>query len=753
MGRLRRGQAGSWLVRVWLGCFLSYTVSFGALAWGAGGEGHVADAATLSKVKESIQGLPTLVGSQEDLEIGSKSYYLEDAEGRFTIQDILHRLGEFKKPPEKGPNFGLTQSAYWFATLIERGQSDASMVLEIKYPLLDYVDVYYLGVSPDDFLSETGLIIHQGLGDRLSFDARYRTHRTLNAQLKPTSSITLLLIRVQTEGSVQFPAFIKSERSFGDHAAAENAGLFLYYGVILVMAFFNIFLWAQTRDFVYLPYVGYLLAFLTFAMTMNGTVFQWILPDSPVLVNGTLLASACATGALGVEFTRQFMAPVIAGQGISRFLMWFAAFFGGLFVACWFLPYGALVKVVTLGGAVTPFVLVTAGVKAYRAGYAPARYFLLAWISFLVGMAIFALKTFGLLPASFFTEFAVQVGSALEVTLLSLALGDKMNQVAVDRERLASENLQKTEDLVKAESAARREAEEKVQAYSRLDEELTRGHELQNRNAKLQREMEDAGQQLIQADKLATLGTLVAGVAHDIANPTGLVKLSREEVLKGYEQSRSLIYELLGEPEDDETRAIVEQFDSFFLQQKSGLADIELGVTRIAAINGAIRNQSRSDTSVSQVSVRELIDECLTIVGSRLKEVEVTIRCDDALQVEVIRSQFGQVLMNLLANAADAVSEGSESKGRIRVSASRNDDATVKILIEDSGPGIPIELREKILQPFFTTKAVGKGTGLGMPIVVRILQEHGFELRIENSDELGGAALMITSGPAQIGEV
>jgi len=276
-------------------------------------------------------------------------------------------------------------------------------------------------------------------------------------------------------------------------------------------------------------------------------------------------------------------------------------------------------------------------------------------------------------------------------------------------------------------------------SYQQLDAELLKRETLQEANAALERDNEAASQQLIQADKLATLGTLVAGVAHDIANPTGLIKLSREEVLKGHEQSKALIYELLGEPEDEETRAIVQQFESFFSQQKSGLADIELGVTRIAAINGAIRNQSRSDASVSQVAVRELIDECLIVVGSRLKEVEVTIRCDDALQIEVIRSQFGQVLMNLLANAADAVSEGSESKGRIWVSASRNDEATVKISIEDSGPGIPIELREKILQPFFTTKAVGKGTGLGMPIVVRILQDHGFDLLIEESEELGGA--------------
>ena len=639
MEGLQQGKSYSGSMHVWLGCVLSFVMFSGQLAWGAAGEGHVADAATLSKVKESIQGLPTLVGSQEDLEIGSKSYYLEDAGGGFTVQDILHRLGEFKKLPEKGPNFGLTQSAFWFATLIERAQSDASMVLEIKYPLLDYVDVYYLGVSPDDFLSETRPIIHQGLGDRLSFDARYRTHRTLNAQLKPTSSITLLLTRVQTEGSVQFPAFIKSERSFGDDAAAENAGLFLYYGVILVMAFFNLFLWVQTRDFVYLPYVGYLLAFLTFAMTMNGTVFQWVLPTSPDLVNGALLASACATVCFGVEFTRQFMAPVIAGQRISRFLTYFAALFGGLFIACWLLPYGALVKLVTLGGAVMPFVVVTAGVKAYRAGYAPARYFLLAWISFLVGMAIFALKTFGLLPASFFTEFAVQVGSALEVTLLSLALGDKMNQVALDRERLASENLQKTEDLVKAESAARQEAEEKVQAYSRLDEELTRGHELQNRNAQLQKEMEGAAQQLIQADKLATLGTVVAGVAHDISNPIGLITLSQSRIEKSQKVAADMIYALIGDANDEESLYVRRQFEELFKRCEGGLESVALGAQRLEAISSAIRNQSRRDTSREIVLIKELVDECLTILSGRLHDIEVQVDCPDALRVSFIRSQ------------------------------------------------------------------------------------------------------------------
>ena len=123
------------------------------------------------------------------------------------------------------------------------------------------------------------------------------------------------------------------------------------------------------------------------------------------------------------------------------------------------------------------------------------------------------------------------------------------------------------------------------------------------------------------------------------------------------------------------------------------------------------------------------------------------VRVSPSLQLEVVRSQFGQVLMNLLANAADAVDDqddgaASRSEARILIAAKQTKDR-FELSIEDSGPGIPEELRQKILQPFFTTKDVGKGTGLGMPIVLRILETHGFELSISQSASLGGAKFSI----------
>ena len=152
-------------------------------------------------------------------------------------------------------------------------------------------------------------------------------------------------------------------------------------------------------------------------------------------------------------------------------------------------------------------------------------------------------------------------------------------------------------------------------------------------------------------------------------------------------------------------------------------------------------------------SVKPIIDECLTIVKSRLVGIKTEVACSDTLMASLNRSQFGQVLMNLLANGADAIREkettmrdaGDAFSGKLRITATGESPEAFQLTIEDNGPGIPEALRAKILAPFFTTKEVGKGTGLGMPIVMRVLQNHGLKLEIGDSEALGGAKLTIES--------
>ena len=130
-----------------------------------------------------------------------------------------------------------------------------------------------------------------------------------------------------------------------------------------------------------------------------------------------------------------------------------------------------------------------------------------------------------------------------------------------------------------------------------------------------------------------------------------------------------------------------------------------------------IRNQSRVDLAPGIVTLRTLVDECLTITRSRLIGIEVELCFEESAVVQVIRSQFGQVLINLISNAADAIGEvkGKAKSGQIRLSAKVEDKTLREFTIEDSGPGIPEDVREKILNPF-TTKEVGKELGLGCPL-------------------------------------
>ena len=126
---------------------------------------------------------------------------------------------------------------------------------------------------------------------------------------------------------------------------------------------------------------------------------------------------------------------------------------------------------------------------------------------------------------------------------------------------------------------------------------------------------------------------------------------------------------LLEDETDEEIVALREHFSATLDALDKETANIVLGVSRISSINSAIRNQARSDQTVSQVSLRDLIDECLTVVAHRLRDVSVEIDCPPEITVEIIRSQFGQVLMNLIANAADAMLEtDSLGKGRIKIS-------------------------------------------------------------------------------------
>jgi signal transduction histidine kinase len=229
------------------------------------------------------------------------------------------------------------------------------------------------------------------------------------------------------------------------------------------------------------------------------------------------------------------------------------------------------------------------------------------------------------------------------------------------------------------------------------------------------RELQDTQAQLMQSEKMRSLGQLVAGVAHELNNPIGFVHANLQ-LLDGYIEKLVVAQENGGDAA--KPREAIRKL----------LARSREGTERVKGIVLNLRAFSRMDQAeLSDANLNEELERTLGLMEPRLKGGIVLDRDFESLPpVRCYPAQLNQVFMNLVMNACDAL----EGKGTIRVST-RPGSEGVTLEIADDGPGIPSEVRERIFEPFFTTKPVGQGTGLGLSISHGIVERHGGNLSVE----------------------
>jgi two-component system NtrC family sensor kinase len=272
-----------------------------------------------------------------------------------------------------------------------------------------------------------------------------------------------------------------------------------------------------------------------------------------------------------------------------------------------------------------------------------------------------------------------------------------------------------------------------------------RNLELERANAQLARTQE----KLLQSDKLASIGQLAAGVAHEINNPIGYVH-SNLGSLKEYTEAMATMIEAYenalqqADPaaERDQLRALRERLDLGFALQDLPqlLAESREGIERVRKIVQDLRDFSRAgrDETWTLVDLHRSLDTTLNIVWNELKyKAQVERRYGVLPLVPALPSELNQVFMNLFLNAAQAIPE----QGTIRVETEADED-WARVSVCDSGPGVPPEVLERIFEPFYTTKPVGKGTGLGLSISHGIVARHGGRIEVDNLPE-GGACFTV----------
>jgi len=267
-----------------------------------------------------------------------------------------------------------------------------------------------------------------------------------------------------------------------------------------------------------------------------------------------------------------------------------------------------------------------------------------------------------------------------------------------------------------------------------------------------------AQEQLVQAEKMASIGQLAAGVAHEINNPIGYI-FSNLGSLQNYLDQ---LFEMLAAYQQAETsvatpevqtrlRAMREQIDLDFLRDDipSLMDESREGIKRVRHIVQDLKDFSRVDANQEWVwsDLHQGIDSTLNIVSNEVKyTADVVKEYGDIPDIQCLPLQINQVMMNLIVNAAHAI--GPE-RGTITVRTAREDEGHVRIEVSDTGSGIAPDALSRIFDPFFTTKAVGKGTGLGLSLSYGIVQKHGG--RIDVQTELGHGTTFRVLLPVQQG--
>ena len=282
---------------------------------------------------------------------------------------------------------------------------------------------------------------------------------------------------------------------------------------------------------------------------------------------------------------------------------------------------------------------------------------------------------------------------------------------------------------------------------------MERTAELEEKHQELSKknqEVIETQQQLVQSEKMAALGTLTAGVAHEINNPTNFVSVSAQTLETSLVNFQAFLFGLVGE-ETEDNADILQSFRDEIGAMLEQLEIISQGSERIRIIVEDLRAFTQLDSADrKEARISELLQSTINLVNIKFSKTAqfVTEFADDP-KIYCYPAQLNQVFMNIIVNACDAIKVRNKNQadappGQVTIGCQVNQDK-LEVSFKDNGRGMDEETRERLFEPFFTTKEVGEGTGLGLSISWGIVQKHGGEIEVES--ELGVGSCFVVRLP------
>jgi signal transduction histidine kinase len=606
--------------------------------------------------------------------------FWRDLSGNLTVKDI-DKLNLLPFDPGLSPNFGFDQTVYWFKIEVNNQSDQPDWLLEIAYSPLDRIDFYTR--------SEEGKLIHKVSGDMYPIAIRDIPHRhpVFAFKLNPKQS-KYLYLRVHTTSSVQLPLHIWHRNAFMWMSFKVQIFNGLFYGAMLLMVLYQLFLFFFVRDRITFYYILTLLSMTNIVAFFQGYSFLYLFPNSPIFNDYVAIFSGPVFVLLSTLLTRSFL-------NLRKFSKWLD---------------NVLIFNTTLNIFATIIMLVNFKVLSYKyhhyfifihciivltsAGYClyckyrPALYYLMAWVTLLTATSIFTLSNLGFVPGYMSTNYlGVMVGCILQMLLISFALGERWNVLIKENQR-----------------AKELELKRNLEENERLEREVTlRTEEIQQQKNKLE-----------EAHKIKD--KLFSVVSHDIKSPLNSLKLA-------------LMLTHSGNISPEE-----------FKEVTSGLEN-HLGKTTEFIQNllqwAKLQLKGESFEPV-KLSLRAMAEEMATLLELEMKQKNIRLKLEideGSLNVYADPIMIRSTFRNLLTNAI----KFTPVRGIIVITVKKNGDEII-VSVSDNGVGIAPGHHKKI----FTLESITTlgtqqeaGTGLGLVLCKEFVEKNAGRIWFESAEGNG----------------
>ena len=605
------------------------------------------------------------------------SSYLIETGRHYTVHTILGQLERFK-PAEKGVyNFGFVEDPIWIAFELKfPPEKRLEWILRIDNPHIDEYLLYRVDGGRLTLLGNDG--------DRIKAIQPYES-RTFWEPLHYSKKKVTYLLRIQTRGALQVPlsAELLSEAYRGESFLNLLFGLF--YGMLLLLLVYNLVLYLVVRETHYLNYLVFLASYLLFQLNLDGIGREWLWPGNIWMANEALAFFIFLAAVFAFRFARFFLMLREYAPEAERVVYVSEALSMLGAIGALLLDYHTMITVAALWSAVLSWVLIYAGFKVLP-HYRAARYYLMGWIVFLLATILVALNKLGVVPTYPPMLYIQQVGSLLQMILLSFALADRINMMKYDH------------------LAALREFNEQLQVKiaSKVDE-LRRKDQI-----------------MIQQSRQAAMGEMIENIAHQWRQPLNQLSLIQSTIFFEYQ---------LGLLDAEKMKTYQDQSEGLMEYMTQTIDDF--------------RNFFMPDREKAPFSVCTAVERALELIQPTLGRyrIKTALTCDDRPMAIGHENEFSQVVINLLTNAKDAMLEQSTEHPRITIHVSRQEKVT-QITVCDNGGGVGEEIIDKIFDPYFTTKFKSRGTGIGLYMVKTIMEKsmHG---RVSVHNSVAGACFVL----------